>query len=106
MFGDGEVGVREIVVDLGEVTSRELFQREVGRHFSIAADHDALWSSLLSALANRREPAKVRFAGWAEFQTRMPNYARRLRRLTSQVERMPDRGGVALGCFSPRFEFS
>ena len=98
--------MREIIVDLRAVTSRESFQQELGRHFAVSADHDVLWESLVSALANRREPARVRFSGWAAFEERMPNYARRLRRVTSQVERMPDRGGVALGCFSPRFEFT
>jgi len=95
-------GQREIVIDLRGVSSRDAFQRELARHFPIAADHSALWSSFYAALLseltnpqprfhlwhdlNSRLP-RLRFVGWEEFERRMPRYARRITRFLKHFYR-------------------
>jgi hypothetical protein len=76
-------GQREIIIDLRAVFSRDSFQRELARHFPIAADHSELWSSFSKCLAEglpgRLPP--LRLLGWDDFKRRMPRYARRIKRI-------------------------
>ena len=73
---------QETTIDLRRVSSRDEFQRELTKHFPIAADHRELWSSLYQALlTNQTGPRTLRFLGWAGSERRMPRYARRLKRL-------------------------
>jgi len=73
---------QETTIDLRRVSSRDEFQRELTKHFPIDADHRELWNSLYQAiLTNQTGPRTLRFLGWAGFESRMPRYARRLKRL-------------------------
>jgi len=70
------------VIDLRGVSSREQFHREMARHFSVAVDHRDLWASLYQeVLIVPGGPRVLHFIGWADFEGRMPRYARRLKRL-------------------------
>jgi hypothetical protein len=89
---------REFLIDLRGVSSRDDFQRELTRHFPIAADHLELWGSLYRALyMEQAGPYRLRFLGWVGFEKRMPRYAKRLRRLLLDHQRLWfDVGGVQL----------
>ena len=50
---------QETTIDLRRVSSRDEFQRELTKHFPIAADHRELWSSLYQAiLTNQTGPVR------------------------------------------------
>lgn len=98
--------MREVVVDLTGVASRDQFHRELARHFPLAADHAELWQSIWAAFAYRREPWRVRFVGWAGFAARMPRYARRLQQLIGTVRSLPEYGVLVLGGCTPEVEYA
>jgi hypothetical protein len=75
-------------IDLRGVATRDDFQRELARHFPLGPDHRDLWPSLYEAIMYQTGPLHLRFLGWAEFQARMPRYARRLRRLLTDYQRL------------------
>jgi hypothetical protein len=74
---------REFLIDLRGIAARDQFHGELARHFNIPADHRELWGALINAIAYQTGPyrLRLRLLGWAEFEERMPRYARRLRRL-------------------------
>src|SRR4051794_19152908 len=84
------------VIDLRGVATRDEFQRELSRHLALAPDHRDLWPSLYAAIMYQTGPLRLRFLGWGEFQARMPRYARRLRRLLIDHQRVhgPERLAV------------
>lgn len=77
----------EITIDFRQVSSRDEFQRELSKHFPIAADHRELGSSLYQALTKQNGPRTLRFLGWSDFEHRMPRYARRLKRLLADLQK-------------------
>lgn len=84
---------RVVTIDLGSISSRDDFQRELGRHFSIPPDHAHLWLSLTMALfeASQSGPLHLRLVRFAELEQRMPRYARHLHRLVESVARFAGR---------------
>jgi hypothetical protein len=79
---------RSYVIDLRGVATRDDFQRELARHFPLGPDHRDLWPSLYKAIMYQTGPLSLRFIGWEEFQARMPRYARRVRRLLTDYQRL------------------
>jgi hypothetical protein len=88
--------LREVVIDLTRVSSRDDFQREMSRHFSIAADHTYLWRSIYEALSRPAGPLRLRLLGWEGFKDRMPRYAKRLERMLVFHQKWGRLGGVQL----------
>jgi hypothetical protein len=67
-------------IDLSHVRTRDDFQREMGRHFKMEADHNKIWDCISLWLLYQPTACTLRFRGWVQFEQHMPQYARRLRR--------------------------
>ena len=77
---------REFVIDLRDITRRDQFQDELARHFTIPADHRELWGALFKAISCQTGPYRLHLVSWAEFEGRMPRYARRIRRFVEDYQ--------------------
>lgn len=73
--------------DMSRVRTREDFQRELGRHFKMEADHTRVWPCISQGLLYLPTACTFRFRGWPEFERQMPGYARRLRRMIQSFQR-------------------
>ncbi len=74
--------------DVSQVRTREDFQREMGRHFKLDADHAKIWHSISHGLLYLPTACTFRFRGWAEFERHMPAYARRLRHMIQSFQKV------------------
>jgi hypothetical protein len=77
---------REFLIDLRGIATRDQFHDELACHFTIPADNRELWGGLFNAIALQTGPYRLHLMGWAEFEGRMPRYARRLRRFIENYQ--------------------
>ncbi len=77
---------REFLIDLRGIATRDQFHGELARHLTMPADHRELWGALFNAIAYQTGPYRLHLVGWADFEGRMPRYARRLRRFVEDYQ--------------------
>ncbi|HXU03880.1 MAG TPA: hypothetical protein VN903_23120 [Polyangia bacterium] len=72
---------KEIVVDLSFVKTFDEFVRAMKIGFPLEQDPLEIWGAIRDGLFWQTSPLKVRFEGWSHFETVMPRYATKLKRL-------------------------
>jgi hypothetical protein len=76
---------KKITIDLGGVTTPEQLRAILARHFHTWPDVREM--SCTFSLANQECPYHLALLHWAEFQSRMPRYARRVKRVLDRYSR-------------------
>jgi hypothetical protein len=68
------------------IADKAAFQDTLSRHFQLPDDATEFWQRLWYAFIPLPRACIITLRGWAEFEQRMPRYARRLRRMLTDYQ--------------------
>jgi hypothetical protein len=70
-----------VVIDLSSVRTFDDFVRAMKSAFPLDEDPLEIWRAIQEGLLWQRSPLRLRFTGWSRFESVMPRFAAKLKRM-------------------------